>query len=200
MAFDQESIRRIGEAVGQSEDAKRHPQQRPPKPEPQQAFAQRMKIKVVHGDYLECRRMDGTTEGTTTIYVAKRLVMQRQNWHNTTNDDGWLLTDDGTDGTTRTASKSGEDDLAQEVSPQYTVDDEIIAERIGNGTGVMVSGDNVYWMDGEHRTWCDCCFPMTTTTTTTTTTTEAPTTTTTTLAPTTTTTTTTTQAPTTGPP
>lgn len=80
------------------------------------------KIKVIQGDYLECVRVwRGGTEGAETVYVARPRTLRQS----VTLRDGVSYV--YADSQTRTASKSGEADETQRVTPSYLVDDIIEA-------------------------------------------------------------------------
>lgn len=88
-------------------------------------------VVAVFGDYLECRRIwRSAVLGSEAIYVAKPSLLRQS----VTSRDG--VTYVYTDSQTRTASKSGETDESQLVTPTYLVADVIEAVFSRTLTGI----------------------------------------------------------------
>ena len=90
-------------------------------------------IVAIQGDYLECRRVwRGTDRGIEPVYVARPARLRTSE----TSRDG--VTYVYTDNQTRTASKSGETDETQIVTPGYLVGDFIEVTVSRGVTGVTI--------------------------------------------------------------
>ncbi len=91
------------------------------------------RVDVIHDDYLECVRIwRGVDVGTETVYVARPERMRATE----VSRDG--VTYVKVDSQTRTASKAGETDETQRVTPAYLVGD-LIEVTISRGlTGIAV--------------------------------------------------------------
>ena len=88
----------------------------------QRSWAETMEHEIVsiQGDYLTCKRVwRGSTLGSDDVLVAKPRLLRQS----VTARDG--VTYVYTDSQTRTASKSGETDELQRVTPKYLVGDRI---------------------------------------------------------------------------
>lgn len=122
------------------------------------------RVKSVSYDYLVCREFDGTTEGSTDIWVAKQPNLRRTGW------DGVTVTYPLEDYPGRPASSAsitysyiaptyrtatvtaGAAAIVehQVVTPRYTIDAfSIFASQSENGTGVTGAD----WVELSPRSW-----------------------------------------------
>jgi hypothetical protein len=85
----------------------------------------RFRVKEISYDWIRCRNYDGTTEGTSDVYVAKGWT-----WRKTGHITGYTYDPDGV---TRTYTAESE---TQTLFPPLAIDDDILAEVIDGGTGV----------------------------------------------------------------
>lgn len=122
-------------------------------------FVDRFQIETIAGDYLVCVRLSGLDIATVTIdgvEVEDRVNVARPYLLRTSLESHNSVTFVYTDDTTRTASASGEDDETQVIVPAYVEEDEILAMRIPDGTGVITDDDrSVEWVDlnFDARAW-----------------------------------------------
>lgn len=111
----------------------------------------RLRFHSEENDYIICHSWDGTTEGTTAIYVAKpwKLRHDADNYEDVTSlsttSASEVDVDDG---------GGGEDAETWIVTPSYQADDEIYAIRVP-GTGVTVSSVELGLIDlnVDGRAW-----------------------------------------------
>jgi hypothetical protein len=116
----------------------------------------RFKLKSVQADYLTCRTWDGTTEGSTDIYIAKPPKLRHvasESLVGTT----WTYTysaETGYEDGKRSAS-DGTNTEKQVVIPVYVIGDEIFASTPDNGTDVTVSATELTYLDlnVDGRAW-----------------------------------------------
>ena len=104
----------------------------------------RFKVQSINTDYLTCRTYDGTTTGSTDIYVAMPWDLRRTPFHGAT-----------VNGVTYTYSSNiqrsatdGTNTETHVITPPYFANCEIWAFRaVGGGTGVTVSSAGLVWQD-----------------------------------------------------
>ena len=109
------------------------------------------RIKSVQGDYCTCRTWDGTTEGSTDVYVAKPYKLR--NSITSATIDGVSVSYSYTSTVARTATISSTDE-DQVIVPRYLSNDLIYAVT-SNYTGVSVSGTPLTLIDinADGRAW-----------------------------------------------
>jgi len=117
----------------------------------------RMRVKNTSdfGDYLVCRRWDGTTEGTTDILVALPYLLQKTPFNGQVRNG---VTYAYITNRRRTATHATDGTFTEVVTPSYVLNDEIWAERAGSGGSGVVeegTGNAVRWMDKNRdgRAW-----------------------------------------------
>lgn len=117
-------------------------------------------LKEVHGDYLTCHTWDGSTEGSTDIYIAKDPALRRS----VTSEllDDVTVSYSYTSDVVRVASwtvDSVSDSETQHVVPHYQADadegdGEVIFAISAAHTGVDVDGTELTWMEiRSGRAW-----------------------------------------------
>jgi hypothetical protein len=116
-----------------------------------------MKIASVDGDYLVCHSWDGTSAGTADISVARPYLLRRTPFDGTAGRNS--ITYAYTDDQTRTATKSGEADITEVVTPSYVAGD-IIYAAAGIRGGTDAEDDDaaaLVWLDlnVDQRAWCE---------------------------------------------
>lgn len=114
------------------------------------------RVKTVYDDYLKCRSWDGTTEGSTDVYVAKPWELRKSSFHNLT-IDGVTYVSTGTQ--SRTATKAPW--IEQQIifpsyrSPSGDFKGEQIA-ALSCSTGVKTSGNvPINLLDISTRMWAE---------------------------------------------
>lgn len=109
------------------------------------------RVKSVQGDYCTCRTWDGTTEGSTDVYVAKPYKLR--NSITSATIDGVSVSYSYTSTVARTATISSTDE-DQVIVPRYLSNDLIYAVT-SNYTGVSVSGTPLTLIDinADGRAW-----------------------------------------------
>ena len=111
---------------------------------------QRFRVKSVGIDVLICREWDGTTEGAIDVNVALPYLLQRTPFDGNTRNG---VTYTYTNNFTRTAS-DGSTVETQRITPDYVVDDEIVAVAVGTVLGGFneITSD---WIDAnlDGRAW-----------------------------------------------
>ena len=91
-----------------------------------------MRVKSIQADFITCRTWDGSTEGSTDIYVAKSFKLR--NSITSAVIDGVTVTYTYPDTVTRTATIAGSDET-QVIVPRFLVNDLLLA-MIAGYTGV----------------------------------------------------------------
>jgi len=104
---------------------------------------QRYRVKSENVDYLVCITWDGTTEGATTVHVAKPPHLR-----------GGSLSTTPTSRTVNTGIQ-GAPGQSEFITPGYTANGEILAVEPEGGTGIVVLGTAVTWDDlnVDARVW-----------------------------------------------
>ena len=122
-------------------------------------FLRRLRLKEVGNDYLRCRSLDGTTEGTTDLYVARSFELRRTPFDAQTiaysaDGDVFSATFAYTSATKRTKTISGVAEV-QVIVPYYKVDfSEIMAIKSNEATGLLdPAGAPIVLMELTQRAW-----------------------------------------------
>lgn len=110
----------------------------------------RYKIVSVGNDVLLCHTWDGTTEGADSIIIAKPYLLRRTPFHGQTRNG---VTYSYTNAYTRTASKSGEDNITEIITTSYQAGD--IIRAIPGPTDVTYEDEVVMLEDANNdgRDW-----------------------------------------------
>ena len=123
--------------------------------------ASRFRVKSVQGDYLTCHTLEGTTEGSTDIYIAKQPDLRHSLTAQTVNSVSVTFDTFSISGGVclRTAKATGYPNQIEMVIPQYQIagtgpDSEIWADEPSGGTGVTKDGTALTWMSRDSRAWC----------------------------------------------
>ena len=117
---------------------------------------QQFAVQEVKGDYLICHAItldtDGDMlEGTQDINIAKPYLLRRSITSRTTSIG--VVTYTYASDTERTATQ-GATSETQKITPEYAIDDLILAVRgIVGGTQVKVDNVPLQWMDLTSRAW-----------------------------------------------
>lgn len=120
------------------------------------ATIQRFKIIGIQADYLECHTYDGTTEGSTTVLVAKQSNVRKSITNESYLGINWAVTYTGNAARTLTEIPSPHRVIRQPLFPTYetngTVQNgQVWAVETTGGTGVSSAPD---WLEiGPSRRW-----------------------------------------------
>ena len=124
---------------------------------------QRMRVKNGYSDYLECRTWDGTTEGTTPIYVALQPHLRSSLSGETINGNPITFTYPVMHRRIAHDGLGVAPDQEEWIIPVFHYGDvgagvtggldEIWAEQCSGGTGVIVSGSELTWILNDGRDW-----------------------------------------------
>lgn len=108
-------------------------------------------IQSVEDDYLVCWMLDAAGAPIeTNVNVAKPHMLRKKPFDGETRNS---VTYDYTDSQTRTASKVGEDDITERVTPSFQVGDKIVAEAgVFGGT---LCDDAPDWLMRSDRVWAE---------------------------------------------
>jgi len=113
-----------------------------------------MQIVSIENDYLTCYPYNGTEALTTQIaYVAKPYLLRRTPFDGETRNE---ITYTYVTSSERTASKSGEDDITEKLTPSYQVGDVIyVAKNTRYGTSLTVNDVAINLIDAnlDGRCW-----------------------------------------------
>lgn len=115
------------------------------------------KFKVVSesNDYLVCHTWIESIqeEGSEAINIAKPYLLRRTPFDGETRN-GVSYTYTGA--STRTAIKTGEDNITEKITPSYVEGDVIKACKPVGGSGVLVGDEDIEWEEVEGgRLWCE---------------------------------------------
>jgi len=107
---------------------------------------EQFRYKSMKGDYLVCRTWDGTTEGSSDIYIAKPETLRKTGWHGA--DVTYTIESTAQQITVhynyvsnsyRVATSAGISEH-QEIVPRYRADSSIIYAVEVEGLGIMTEG------------------------------------------------------------